>query len=180
MRRCPSATDRLVLREWVDADAGAFAEMNADPVVMATIGPVMSRVESDRMLDRVRRHVDDHGFGLWCVEFEGEPIGFCGLSVPWFRDGVEIGWRLRSRYWGHGFATEAARSVLAHAFDALELNEVISFTAEVNVRSRKVMERIGLTYDPDEDFDHPAVADDNPLQPHVLYRIIAAQYRAGL
>ena len=174
----PASTERLTIREWTDGDADAFAEMNADPKVMATIGPVMSRDDADAMLARVRRHFEEHGFGLWCVDLGGEPLGFCGLSMPWFRDGVEIGWRLRSAWWGNGYATEAAQSVLAFAFDVLDLPEVISFTANINERSRRVMERIGLVRDVDGDFDHPAIAPDHPLCPHVLYRVSSAQYRA--
>jgi RimJ/RimL family protein N-acetyltransferase len=119
-----------------------------------------------------------YGFGLWCVDLDGECLGFTGLSVPWFRDGVEIGWRIRSPYWGHGYATEAARAVLAVAFDELALDEVISFTAATNTASRRVMEKIGLTRDFDGDFDHPSVPEGDPLRPHVLYRITAAQYRS--
>lgn len=177
MADLPAPTSRLVIREWTDDDAVAFAEMNSDPTVMATIGPVMDRTDSDAMLQRVRRHITDHGFGLWCLDLNGEAIGFCGLSIPWFTEGVEIGWRLRSAFWGHGYATEAARSVLAHGFDELKLAEIISFTAATNVRSRRVMERIGLVRDPQADFEHPAVAEHNPLRPHVLYRIDAERYR---
>jgi len=180
MAAVPAPTERLVIRNWVDDDAVAFAEMNGDPRVMATIGPVMDRSESDAMLRRVRRHIADQGFGLWCVDLDGEVIGFCGLSIPWFTEGVEIGWRLRSAFWGNGFATEAARSVLDHGFDVLGLTEVISFTAETNVRSRRVMERIGLIRDPRGDFDHPGIPEHNPLRPHVLYRIDVERYRCCL
>ena len=145
---------------------------------MATIGPVMDRAESDAFMDRIEQRFDEHGFGLWCVELDGESIGFTGLSVPWFRDGVEVGWRIRSACWGHGYAPEAARAVLAVAFDDVGLDEVISFTAAINAKSRRVMEKIGLTRDPDADFEHPSVPEGSPLRPHVLYRISAAQYRS--
>ncbi|MDB0005822.1 GNAT family N-acetyltransferase [Ilumatobacteraceae bacterium] len=174
----PRPTDRLLLRNWQIDDLDAFAEMNADPVVMATIGPVMTRSESEAMLTRIGRHFEEHGFGLWCVVRDGEPVGFCGLMVPWFMDGVEIGWRLRSASWGQGFATEAARSVLAYAFDDLGLDEVVSFTAAINDRSQRVMGRIGLERDHDADFDHPAIAESNPLREHVLYRMDSARYRS--
>jgi RimJ/RimL family protein N-acetyltransferase len=171
-------TDRLVLRRWRDLDRNAFYALNSDPVVMATIGPVMDRAQSDAFLDRIEAAFDERGFGLWCVDLDGECLGFTGLSVPWFRDGVEIGWRIRSPFWNHGYATEAARAVLADAFDELALDEVISFTAATNTASRRVMDKIGLTRDADGDFDHPSVPDGNPLRPHVLYRITAAQYRS--
>ena len=101
-------TERLVLRRWTDADRPAFHDLNSDPLVMATIGPVMDRAQSDAMMDRIEGGFDVHGFGLWCVELDGTSIGFTGLSVPWFRDGVEVGWRIRSAWWGNGYAPEAA------------------------------------------------------------------------
>lgn len=180
MPSTPESTVRLVIREWHEGDSADFAAMNSDPVVMATIGPVMTRVESDQMLQRIDAHLDRWGFGLWCLELDEVAIGFCGLMVPWFMDGVEIGWRLRSEFWGHGYATEAAMSVLRFGFDSVGLDEVISFTAATNERSRRVMGRIGLQHDPASDFDHPALAEDNPLRPHVLYRMDSARYRAGL
>lgn len=164
-------TDRLVLRAWGEADRPAFHAMNVDPQVMATIGPVMTRAQSDAFMNRVTHHFDEHGFGLWCVEFDGEPVGFTGFMVPWFRDGVEIGWRLRSEFWGRGIAPEAARECLRHGFDELGFDEVISFTAATNTKSRRVMEKIGLVRDPDADFDHPSVPEGDPLRSHVLYRV---------
>ena len=171
-------TERLVLRRWADADRSAFAALNADSRVMATIGPVMTREQSDAFLDRIVDHFDEHGFGLWCVELDGEAIGFTGCSVPWFRDGVEVGWRLRSEYWGKGYAPEAARECLRVGFDELGFDEVLSFTAAVNRNSQRVMQKIGMARDVDGDFDHPGVPEGSPLRPHVLYRITAAQYRS--
>jgi RimJ/RimL family protein N-acetyltransferase len=173
-------TERLVLRRWTDADRPAFFDLNSDPVVMATIGPVMDRAQSDGLMDRIEAGFDAHGFGLWCVELDGTSIGFTGLSVPWFRDGIEIGWRIRSAWWGRGYAPEAARAVLAVAFDDLVLEEVLSFTAVSNDNSRRVMAKIGMTRDPAGDFDHPSVPVGGPLRAHVLYRITAGQYRSTL
>lgn len=177
-------TERLVLRRWRETDRAAFHALNSDPLVMATIGPVMSRPESDAFLNRIEARFDEHGFGLWCVELDREPIGFTGFMVPWFRDGVEIGWRIRSEHWGHGYATEAARACLHHGFASvadggLGFDEVVSFTAVTNARSRRVMEKLGLRRDPDGDFEHPGVPEGDPLRPHVLYRLTAAQYRGA-
>lgn len=168
----------VALRDFTEDDLDAFAEMNADPVVMATIGPVADRTASELLLRRIAAHHHEYGFGLWCVDLDGECAGFCGLTRPWFRDGVEIGWRLRSKFWGRGIASESARSVLDRAFGPLGLEEVISFTAASNTRSRRVMEAIGLSRDLDGDFDHPAIAEGDPLRPHVLYRIDRGRYRA--
>jgi ribosomal-protein-alanine N-acetyltransferase len=166
-------TERLTLRGWTDADRPALYAMNSDPLVMATLGPVMSRGESDAFMNRIVKHFDDHGFGVWCVEFEGRPVGSTWFMVPWFRDGVEIGWRMMSQYWGRGFAPEAAGECLRHGFDDLGFDEVISFTAVTNANSRRVMEKIGLVRDLDGDFDHPSLPEGNPLRPHVLYRLPA-------
>lgn len=169
-------TKRTVLRRWTDADRSAFHALNSDPHVMATIGPVMTVQQSDGFLDLINRHFNDHGYGLWCVDVEGEPIGFTGLLHPAWRDGLEIGWRIKSEYWGNGYAPEAAAVVLRHAFGPLGFDEIISFTAQTNHKSIRVMEKIGLRYDPDSDFDHPSVPDGSPLRPHVLYRLAAEEH----
>lgn len=177
-------TERLTLRRWREADRAAFHALNSDPNVMATIGPVMGRAESDAFFNRIEARFDEHGFGLWCVERSGEVIGFTGFMVPWFRDGVEIGWRIRSEHWGNGYAPEAARACLDHGFTAvgaggLGFDEVISFTAATNLRSRRVMEKLGLRRDPDGDFEHPGVPVGDPLRPHVLYRVTSGEWAAG-
>ncbi len=176
-------TEHLLLRRWRDTDREAFHALNSDPDVMATIGPVMSRSESDAFMNRLEHRFDEVGFGLWCVDLDGRAIGFTGFMVPWFRDGVEIGWRIRSEHWGRGHAPEAARACLEHGFTeadhgGLGFDEVISFTAATNDKSRRVMDKLGLVHDPSSDFDHPGVPVGNPLRPHVLYRLTAAQYRA--
>jgi RimJ/RimL family protein N-acetyltransferase len=126
----------------------------------------------------------EHGFGLWAIEVpEVAPfIGFAGLAVPQFRAHftpcVEIGWRLAFEYWGHGYATEAARLALGYAFGTLALSEVVSFTAATNHRSRSVMERLGMRHDPVDDFDYPSLPENHPLRRHVLYRLAAGSYFA--
>ena len=169
-------TERLVLRRWHDADRPAVAAMNADLSVMATIGEPMTREQSDAAVARWDAAFDQHGFGLWCVDLGGECIGFTGLSVPWFRDGVEVGWRIRSEYWGHGYAPEAARAALRFGFTHVGLAEIISFTAVSNTKSRRVMEKLGMRRDPDADFEHPSLPEGHPLRQHVLYRLRADEY----
>ncbi len=180
----PPAGSRVRLRQWQPTDHDAFVDLNTDPQVMETIGPVMDAGGAEAFLSRIQRHFDEHGFGLWCIDLDGESIGFCGLMVPWFRDGVEIGWRLRSKWWGNGYASESARCVLAHAFSnehgGLGFDEVISFTAEVNVRSQHVMRAIGMEHDANGDFEHPGVPETSHLRPHVLYRLSVGRYRSLL
>ena len=169
-------TERLVLRQWRDEDREPFAALNADPVVMEHFPSTMTREESDAYIDRVAALIDERGWGTWAVEVaaSGEFIGFVGLNEPRFEahftPAVEIGWRLGRNAWGHGYATEAARAVLAYAFEELELDEVVSFTTVENHRSRRVMERIGMTRDPADDFEHPNVTVER-VRPHVLYRL---------
>ena len=169
-------TERLLLRQWREEDRAPFAALNADPIVMEHFPSTMTRAASDVYVDRVSRLIAERGWGTWAVEVAatGDFIGFVGLNEPRFEahftPAVEIGWRLARGAWGHGYATEAARAALAYAFDELQLDEVVSFTTVENRRSRRVMERIGLSYDPAGDFDHPNVTDKR-IRPHVLYRL---------
>ena len=170
-------TERLILREWNEADREPFARMGADPRVMEFLGETVSREQSDDMADRIEAHFKAHGFGLYAAELEesGEFIGFIGLAVPTFEAAftpcVEIGWRLAVEYWGAGLATEGAMEIVRHAFEELGLLELVSFTAIRNERSRRVMAKLGMTHDATENFDHPGVAAGDPLRRHVLYRL---------
>lgn len=174
-------TERLALRAWRDEDRTAFAALNADPTVMEHFPTTLTPAESDAFVDRIEATWSARGFGLWAVDVvaptgTAEPfIGYVGL---WPADhvgpgGVEVGWRLAHRSWGNGYAPEGARAALAFGFDDLGLDEIVSFTVPTNARSRRVMEKIGMTHDPDRDFDHPRV--DPVAHPdfvrHVLYRI---------
>lgn len=124
------------------------------------------------------KHQNDHGFSLYAVELKstGEMIGWCGLMIPsfdaHFTPTVEIGWRLASQHWNHGYATEAATAVLKYAFDSLKLKEVVSFTVVDNIRSRRVMEKIGLHHNSVDDFDHPRIEKSHRLCRHVLYQVL--------
>jgi RimJ/RimL family protein N-acetyltransferase len=169
-------TDRLLLRPWRESDRVPFAAMNADPRVMEFFPALSTQAESNATVDRILQHFQQHGYGGWAVEVPGvaEFIGFIGLNHPTFEAPftpcVEIGWRLAFDYWGRGFATEGAQAALEFGFETLGLDEILSFTAVPNVRSQRVMERIGMTRDPKEDFDHPRVPEGNWLRRHVLYR----------
>jgi RimJ/RimL family protein N-acetyltransferase len=175
-------TSRLLLRNWQDEDLPAFAAINADSQVMEFFPSVLDRAESDARAARIRSGFADRGFGLWAVEVRGVAtfIGFVGLSVPTFEAHftpcVEIGWRLARQYWGRGFATEAARAALDFGFHRLELEEIVSYTVPANRRSRSVMQRIGMTHSPEDDFEHPLVQEGHPLRHHVLYRMARVHY----
>jgi RimJ/RimL family protein N-acetyltransferase len=138
---------------------------------------LLSSEESDQLADRIEAHFEKHGFGLWAAELRqsAEFIGYIGLAVPRFEAAftpcVEIGWRLASPHWGQGLATEDARAALRHGFEALELLDLVSFTVPANLRSRGVMERLGISHDALEDFDHSLLAEGHLLRRHVLYRL---------
>ncbi|UUX48446.1 GNAT family N-acetyltransferase [Nisaea acidiphila] len=170
-------SSRLILRRWKPEDREPFAALNASPVVTEFLPKPLTRTESDELLDRIEAHFEARGFGLFAVERKdsGACIGWTGLSVPRFEapfmPAVEIGWRLAEEHWGYGFATEAARRALDFGFTDLDLKEIVSFTVPANRRSRSVMERLGMTRDPADDFDHPLLEPGHPLSRHVLYRL---------
>ncbi len=175
-------TERLLLRRWRDADREPFAALNADQRVVEFLPGPLTRDESDERAARIEAHFAEHGFGLFAVEIVGVApfAGFVGLSVPRFEAAftpcVEIGWRLAAGHWGRGFATEGALAALRFGFEHLGLGEIVSFTVPDNVRSRRVMEKIGMTRAPGEDFDHPLLPEGHRLRRHVLYRLSRREF----
>ena len=168
-------TERLILRPPVDGDRASVVTIGADPEVGRWLGGVRDRAASDLLVDRCLEHLERFGFGIGVIERKADRrvIGMAGLGyVP---DGlpeegeVEIGWRLLSEVWGQGYATEAARAWLAEGFQKIGATEIVAFTARINVASQKVMRRIGMVATPDRDFDHPLVAEGDPLRPHVTW-----------
>jgi RimJ/RimL family protein N-acetyltransferase len=178
-------TERLLLRHWRAADRAPFAALNADPRVMEHFAAPKSADESEAEATRIEAGIEERGYGLWALEIpDVAPFaGFVGLSVPGFESHftpcVEIGWRLAAEHWGRGYAPEAARAALAYGFETLGLREVVSFTRPANLRSRRVMEKIGMLHDPADDFDHPAVPEGHRVRRQVLYRIAAPRPGAG-
>jgi ribosomal-protein-alanine N-acetyltransferase len=163
-------TERLLLRRWRPEDRAPFAALNADPVVMEHFPAPLTREESDAFVDRIEAHFDRHGYGLWAVEDGTGFVGFTGLmwasfEAP-FTPALEVGWRLARSAWGKGYATEAAVASLRRGFEAED--SIVSFTALVNERSWRVMERIGMRRE--LEFEHPRVPEGHPVRPHVLYR----------
>jgi RimJ/RimL family protein N-acetyltransferase len=170
-------TPRLLLRRWRLSDRGPFASLNADPEVMEYFPSLLTREQSDRLVERIEAEFERRGHGLWALQTRAEAafIGFAGLAaVPFeagFTPAVEVGWRLARPAWGRGYATEAARAALAFGFDELGLDEIVSFAVPGNSRSLAVMERIGMKHDPAGDFDHPGLPAGHPLSRHLLYRV---------
>ncbi len=170
-------TARLVLRPFTAMDRAPFAELNAHPAVVESLGSCPTRAESDAMVDRYRAEMAREGWGLWAVEETGGApfVGMVGLhrvrDVMPFAPAIEVGWRLHPDHWGRGYATEAAAASLDYGFGPAGMVEIVAFTTTVNTRSQAVMARLGMTHDAADDFDHPGLPEDSPLRRHVLYRI---------
>jgi RimJ/RimL family protein N-acetyltransferase len=163
-----------MLRDWKESDFEPFAEMNSDPEVMRYFLAPATRSESLDTFSRIRKEIAQRGWGVWAVDVEGRFAGMVGLHVPeWplpFSPCVEVLWRLRKEFWGRGIAYEAANQAIAHGFSKAGLAEIVSFTTPPNLRSIRLMERLGFERDHQGDFDHPAVPVGHDLRRHVLYR----------
>jgi RimJ/RimL family protein N-acetyltransferase len=170
-------TERLLLRRWRDEDRQHFRKLNADQRVMEFMPGLLPPQASDELIERSELHFERHGFGPFAAELypERKLLGFIGLSVPAFdapfMPAVEIGWRLDADYWGRGLATEGARAVVRFGFDVAGLESIVSFTVPENLRSRRVMEKLGMEHNPSDDFEHPRLPEGHPLRHHVLYRL---------
>jgi RimJ/RimL family protein N-acetyltransferase len=181
------ATDRLVLRHWRVDDLAPLFALNAHPEVARLLANVPDRAASDAWAERAERLLTEDGLGPWAVATkEGVFVGAVGLrrvrveDVPRlpFAPAVEVLWRVDPRHQGRGFATEAAAAALRHGFDAAGLAEIVAFTANDNLASRRVMTKLGMRRDADADFLHPALPVDHPLARHVLYRVRSAEFLA--
>jgi ribosomal-protein-alanine N-acetyltransferase len=175
-------TERLLLRQWREQDLPVFAELNSDLEVMEYFPKPLNREESDAIAQKCESLISERGWGFWATEIKdsGEFIGFVGLHKPKatlpFSPCVEIGWRLLKKYWGNGYASEAAREALKYSFEILCLNEVVSFTTVSNFRSQAVMERLGL-HNTHQNFEHPDLPKGHALSKHVLYKITKSEWQ---
>ena len=177
-------TPRLRLRPWTDADREPFAAMSLHPGVKAYLLSIQSRADSDAWIDRQMAHQAEHGFCFWAAEMRdgGTFVGSVGLLRPsydaHFTPAVEVGWRLAPAFWGQGLAPEAAEASLRHAFEVLGLAEVVATTVPANANSRRVMAKLGMTYDPADDYDHPRTPEGHPFRRAVLYRLRREDWRS--
>jgi RimJ/RimL family protein N-acetyltransferase len=206
-------TKNLILRSWQSVDAHAYFELNQDPKVTECLPRAITFEESEKFIVAQNLQLKQREYCLFACELKAtnELMGFVGLNytewkenpadnncpknfapLPAFIPAVEIGWRLASKFWGHGYATEAARAVLNHFLNNdvptipnnkipitstnKPLAEIISFTVPANMRSIRVMEKIGMKCDLSGDFSHPKLPLNHPLSQHVLYRISASNF----
>jgi RimJ/RimL family protein N-acetyltransferase len=169
--------DRLALRPWEEQHREPYFQLVSDPVVMQYLTPLAARAESDAWIDRHRAQLAEHRFGYWAVELRktGQFIGAVGLSrvryEAHFTPAIGVGWRLAQPYWGHGYASEAARAALKYGFEDQRLEEIVAITVPANIRSQQVMRRLGMTYSPDDDFDHPQLPEGHPRRRCLLCRM---------
>ena len=176
-------TPRIRLRGWRDEDVEPWYRMNTDPDVMEFFPFPYSRERAHETAQWMREELERDGYGWWILEIK-DVAPFAGtialVEIPYetaFTPATEIGWRLFPEHWGKGYATEGAREALRVAFDELQRDEVVAMTAVQNARSRRVMERLGMTRNPEDDFEHPRIEPGHPLRKHVLYRIGRANFR---
>ena len=170
-------TKRLLLRQWETRDFPLFQEINADPRVMEHFPSPLSKQESDFLAQKIQKELEEKDYGLWAIEVPGVfPFtGFVGLHYQDFPSAftpcIEIAWRLGYDYWGRGYAKEAAKKAIDYAFKTLKLDLLVAFTTPSNKRSWGLMEKLGMTHDPKDDFYHPKLPKDHPLGFHVLYKL---------
>lgn len=168
-------TERLIVRHYKDEDFDAFAEMNADEVVMEHFPSALSPKESRAMFERLNTRLEETGKSFWAVELKenNDYIGFIGLSEPNyeadFMPCTEIGWRLRSKYWGKGYATEGALACLEVGWTQFGLTEILSIAVKNNLPSIHVMRKLGMTYE--NNFIHPHLKQWPEIEECVLYKI---------
>ena len=163
-------TDRLILRDWCEEDIAPFIRHTNTPAVMRWLGGVQAGADLEMTLrSRLMRWQAERGFTFWAAErkADGELLGFCGLKIAdtpgTSIEGVhEVGWRLREDAWGQGYAKEAAIASVAYAFETLESDRVVAITFIENVPSWGLMERLGMTRRPEDDYDDPRFPDLNP------------------
>ena len=178
-------TDRSILRPWTERDREPFAEMSADPAVMEHLLPINTRKAADAWIDCRKAHLAEHGFSFWALEAKASGIflGAVGLLrisyEAHFSPAIEVGWRIARPFWGQGYAPEAAAASVRFGFEALGLSEVVANTVPQNTSSRRVMEKLGMSHNAADDFDHPGIPEGHPLRHQVLYRLTRDSWTAS-
>lgn len=170
-------TPRIRLRSWSHDDIEPWARLNADPKVMEFFLRTYDRDESVATAQLMQIDLEHNRYGWFVAEVKGK-LPFAGVialqEIPFqtrFTPAYEVGWRFLPEAWGNGYATESAAAAIDYAFGTLGWHEVVAMTAKINLRSQRVMQRLGMTYDPRDDFEHPKIPEGHRLRPHVLYRM---------
>lgn len=165
--------ERLIFRDWKKEDEHKFVEMNNDSDVMKFFPKKLNESESLELLTKIKSNFEKNGFGLYAVESKekNEFVGFLGFNIAEFESDftpcIEIGWRFRKEFWGEGLATEGASKCLKYGLEELDFKQIYSFTADINIPSKRVMEKIGLNFY--KTFNYPNVKEGHILEKHVLF-----------
>lgn len=168
-------TERLIFRHWKEDDLKEFRVMNKDLNVMKYFPKILTEQETDLFYNRIQDEFSDLGYGLYAVEtkYNNEFIGFIGFHTATFNASftpcVEIGWRLKYKAWGKGYATEGAKACLKYGLHTFNFDKVYSFTSKVNLQSQNIMKKIGMNKV--MEFKHPNIKENSPLCQHVLYSL---------
>lgn len=171
---------RLKFRDWKYIDLEKFKIINKDKEVMKFFPSILSVDETEKFYEVIQEEFEQYGYGLFAVEDKenGEFVGFIGFHWARFDSKftpcIEIGWRLDKNAWGKGFATEGAKACLNYGFGILGFGRIYSFTSKINIKSEKVMKKIGLVKL--DEFDHPKLDKCSNLLRHVLYCITLNDY----
>lgn len=172
---------RLGFRNWEQADIAPMAAINSDPAVMEFFPRRQSLEETEQFVTRMQNEFAERKHCYFAVDKleNGKFIGFIGLSYKTFTSDftpcVDIGWRLRKEEWGNGYATEGAKKCLEYGVTALHLPRIVAIAPEINVKSIRVMQKIGMTKV--KDFSHPLLPNDERLRKCVLYEIVRTSER---
>ena len=169
-------TKRLILRLPIAEDRAALHAMWADPLVMAELGPVKDAAASDAVLAKHDGYRDE-GLGFWTVErrIDGAVLGFCGFKRGDAHNPiageVEAGWIIDRPYWRQGYALEAMAAGLDWGWAHFDAARIVAITSAVNLKSQRLMERLGMHRLADGDFDHALIPQGDPLRGMVTYAI---------
>jgi len=178
-------TKRLILRNWRDSDTEPFIKLNQDKEVRRYFPNILSSEETIASINKIKNNFATRGFSWYAAELKENHkfIGFIGLEVPGFEAHftpcIEIGWRLAHEYWGQGLATEGAKKCLEIGFNEYNFNEIVAFTAKINKPSERVMQKLGMVHDAQDDFYHPKMQKEHLLSLHVLYRLSKSNFLSG-
>lgn len=167
-------SERLGFREWKNTDSLPFSKMNMDLEVMEFFPRILTKVESNNLVEKIKLMFAEYNYGLYAVDRldSNEFMGFIGFWHPNFESEftpcIEIGWRIKRQEWNNGFATEGASRCLKFGFENLNFSEVVSLTSTVNLKSERVMKKIGMTKL--GEFEHPDIQDKSILKKHIIYK----------
>lgn len=182
MAEVAAETERLILRDWEDADEQRFYEIMNTPVVMRHLGGVQSADQWQAAFQRIRGFTREWRHTFWIVEakVDGEILGLCGLKrvnapgAGGLTGTPEIGWRLRESAWGKGIAKEASIASLDLGFSRFGYDRIIAMTIPANDSSQGLMTRLGMKRRADLDFMDERFGPE--VNPQIIYEIAAADW----